>query len=98
VAREGLLGVRKDFGRALLLESILQPSVRNEEETVRLELPHNEAMLLRECLQTMDMQSAGGGDGELGAAQVQVVTLLTKHMKQYLFSVSKGSRMSSNVT
>lgn len=88
--------MRKDFGRALLLESILQPPVGGEEETVRLELPHNEAMLLRECLQTIDMQSSN--DPELGAAHVQVVTLLTKHMKQYLFSVSKGSRMSSNVS
>lgn len=52
-------------------------------------------MLLRECLQTMDL---GQTDPELGNMQTQVITLLTKHMKQYLFSVSKGSRMSSNVS
>jgi hypothetical protein len=54
-----------------------------------------QAMLLRECLQTMDL---GQTDPELGNMQTQVITLLTKHMKQYLFSVSKGSRMSSNVS
>lgn len=51
-------------------------------------------MLLRECLQTIDLSQT---DPELGNQQTQVITLLTKHMKQYLFSVSKGSRMSSNV-
>lgn len=52
-------------------------------------------MLLRECLQTMDL---GQTDPELGNMQTQVINLLTKHMKQYLFNVSKGSRMSSNVS
>ncbi|KAI9556663.1 hypothetical protein GHT06_016453 [Daphnia sinensis] len=93
VAHNGLLGVRKDFGRALLLESILLPPVICEEDVVHIELPHNEAMLLRECLQTMDL---GQTDPELGNMQTQVINLLTKHMKQYLFNVSKGSRMSSN--
>jgi len=53
-----------------------------------------QAMLLRECLQAMDLGHSA--DSELSSLQAQVVTLLTKHMKQYLFSVSKGSRMSSN--
>ena len=53
------------------------------------------AMLLRECLQTMDLSQT---DSELGNQQTQVINVLTKHMKQYLFSVSKGSRMSSNVS
>ena len=52
-------------------------------------------MLLRECLQTMDFSQT---DSELGVLQTQVINVLTKHMKQYLFSVSKGSRMSSNVS
>lgn len=52
-------------------------------------------MLLRECLQTMDFSQM---DSELGVLQTQVINILTKHMKQYLFSVSKGSRMSSNVS
>ena len=52
-------------------------------------------MLLRECLQTMDFSQT---DSELGVLQTQVINILTKHMKQYLFSVSKGSRMSSNVS
>ena len=51
-------------------------------------------MLLRECLQTMDL---GQTDSELGSMQTQVIALLTKHMKQYLY-VSKRSRMSSNVS
>jgi hypothetical protein len=54
-----------------------------------------QAMLLRKCLQTMDL---GQTDPELGNMQTQFITLLTKHMKQYLFSFSKGSRMSSNVS
>lgn len=52
-------------------------------------------MLLRECLQTIDLSQT---DPELGNQQAEVITLLTKHMKQYLFSISKGSRMSSNVS
>ena len=52
-------------------------------------------MLQRECLQTMYLAQT---DSELGSMQTQVIALLTKHMKQYLFSVSKGSRMSSNVS
>ena len=94
VAQDNLLGVRKDFGRTLLLESILQPPVAHEDDVVRLELSHNEAMLLRECLQTLDLSQS---DSELGSHQTQVINVLTKHMKQYLFSVSKGSRISSNV-
>ena len=42
VAQDRLLGVRKDFGRTLLLESILQAPVSNEDELVKVELPHNE--------------------------------------------------------
>ena len=42
VAHKEMLGVRKDFGRALLLESVLQPAVTQDEEIVRVELPHNE--------------------------------------------------------
>lgn len=42
VACNGFVGVRKDFGRALLLESILQPPVISEEDVVHVELPHNE--------------------------------------------------------
>ena len=52
-------------------------------------------MLQREYLQTMYL---GQTDSELGSMQTQVIALLTKHMKQYLFSVSKDSRMSSNVS
>jgi hypothetical protein len=52
-------------------------------------------MLLREYFQTMDL---GQTDPELGNIQPQVITLLTKQMKHFLFSVSKGSRMSSNVS
>jgi len=44
----------------------------------------------------MDLQGASGGYGKLGAAQVE--TLLYKHLKQYLFPVSKGLWMPSNVT
>lgn len=40
----------------------------------------------------------GQTDPELGNMQTQVINLLTKHMKQYLINVSKGSRMSSNVS
>ncbi len=46
-------------------------------------------------LQTLDL---GQTNSELGHTQTQVIALLTKHMKQYLFSVSKGSSMSSNVS
>ena len=42
VAHNGFLGVRKDFGRALLMESILRPPVMSEEDIVHVELPHNE--------------------------------------------------------
>lgn len=45
IAQERLLGVRKDFGRTLLLESILQPPVNNEDELVKVELPHNEVRI-----------------------------------------------------
>ena len=51
-------------------------------------------MLQREYLQTMYL---GQTDSELGSMQTQVIALLTKHMKQYLY-VSKGSRMSSNAS
>lgn len=44
VAHNGFLGVRKDFGRALLLESILRPPVLCEDDVVHIELPHNEVM------------------------------------------------------
>jgi len=42
VARHGLLGVRRDLGRTLLLESMLQAPVASDDDVVRLELPHNE--------------------------------------------------------
>ena len=45
VAQRGLLGVRKDFGRTLLLESILQAPVAHEDEIVKVELPHNEVII-----------------------------------------------------
>ena len=42
VAQIGLLGVRKDFGLAILCESILRPNVISEDDIVNVELPHNE--------------------------------------------------------
>lgn len=54
VTQNGLLGVRKDFGRALLLESILRPPVMSEDDIVHVELPHNEVNFL---LLQLDLQS-----------------------------------------
>lgn len=44
VGCDGLLGVRKDFGRALLLESMLQGPAAKEDDIVCVELPHNEVL------------------------------------------------------
>ena len=46
VAQKGLLGARKDFGKTLLLESILQTPTAHEDEVVKVELPHNEVFLI----------------------------------------------------
>lgn len=52
-----LLGVRKDIGRALLLESMLQGPIENEEDVVCVELPYNEVSnfsALLPCLITVN--------------------------------------------
>ena len=45
LAKGSLLGVRRDLGKTLLLESMLQPAVSREDDVVKLELPHAEAMV-----------------------------------------------------